>query len=154
MIIPGLVSMLIYNNSANPVSLVYNPNLSITSLINPSSNSLSLNNHRILFLWTSLRNFCYSLSLTLSWLSLTSSPSKQFLILSITPSHLFILHILSKHSILFHVTSDKGLEFVLNFFCSLGTALNMQLHFTSGYHHKDDGQTKHTNTRTIPLCIL
>ena len=32
-----------------------------------------------------------------------------------------------------------------NFFRSLGTDLDMQLHFTSGYHPKDDGQTKHTN---------
>jgi len=32
-----------------------------------------------------------------------------------------------------------------NFFHSLGTALNMQLHFTSGYHSEGDGQTEHTN---------
>ena len=31
------------------------------------------------------------------------------------------------------------------FFWSLGTALDMQLHFTSGYHPKGDGQTKRTN---------
>ena len=49
------------------------------------------------------------------------------------------------NSISFHVTSDKGLEFVSNFFCSLGIILNMQLHFTLDYHLKGDGQTKHTN---------
>ena len=38
---------------------------------------------------------------------------------------LFILHVFSKHSISFYVTSDKGLEFVSNFFQSLGTAFNM-----------------------------
>ena len=32
-----------------------------------------------------------------------------------------------------------------NFFRSLGTALDMHLHFTSGYHPKGDGQTECTN---------
>ena len=32
-----------------------------------------------------------------------------------------------------------------NFFQSLGTALDMQLYFTSSYHPKDDGQTECTN---------
>ena len=58
---------------------------------------------------------------------------------------LFILHVFSKHSILSHITSNRGLEFVSNFFWSLGTALNMQLHFTSGYHPEGNGQTKYTN---------
>jgi len=34
---------------------------------------------------------------------------------------------------------------VSNFFCSLGTALNIQLYFTSDYHSKGDEQTEHTN---------
>jgi len=59
--------------------------------------------------------------------------------------HLFVLHVFSKHSVPSHVTSDKGSEFVSNFFWSLDTALNMQLHFTSGYHPECDGQTEHTN---------
>jgi len=58
---------------------------------------------------------------------------------------LFILHVFSKHGIPSHVTSDRGSEFVSNFFQSLGTALDMQLHFTSGYHPEGDGQTKRTN---------
>ena len=58
---------------------------------------------------------------------------------------LFVLHVFSKHGVPSHVTSDRGLEFVSNFFQSLGTALNMQLHFTSGYHPEGDGQTKRTN---------
>ena len=62
-----------------------------------------------------------------------------------TPSHLFVLYVFSKHSILFRVTSDRGLEFVLNFFWSLDTALNIQLHFTSDYHPKGDGQTEDMN---------
>ena len=51
----------------------------------------------------------------------------------------------SKHGIPFHVTSDRDSEFVSNFFQSLGTTLNMQLHFTSGYHPECDGQTKCIN---------
>jgi len=58
---------------------------------------------------------------------------------------LFILYVFSKHSISFHVTSNKGLEFVSNFFYFLGIALNMQLYFTSGYHSEGNGQTEHTN---------
>jgi len=58
---------------------------------------------------------------------------------------LFVLHVFSKHSIPSHVTFDRGLEFVSNFFQSLGTALDMRLHFTSGYHPEGDGQTECTN---------
>ena len=32
-----------------------------------------------------------------------------------------------------------------NFFYSLGTALNIQLHFTSDYHSEGDEQTEHMN---------
>jgi len=60
-------------------------------------------------------------------------------------AHLFILHVFSKHSVPSHVTSNRGLEFVSNFFRSLDTALDMRLHFTSGYHPKGDGQTERTN---------
>ena len=58
---------------------------------------------------------------------------------------LFVLHVFSKHGVSSHVTSDRGSEFVSNFFQSLGTALDMRLHFTSGYHPEGDGQTEHTN---------
>ena len=58
---------------------------------------------------------------------------------------LFLLHIFSKHGVPTHVTSDRGSEFMLHFFQSLGKALNMRLHFTSGYHPKGDGQTERTN---------
>jgi len=58
---------------------------------------------------------------------------------------LFVLHVFSKHSVPSHVTSDRGSEFVLNFFWSLGTALDMQLHFTSNYHPEGDGQTECMN---------
>ena len=51
---------------------------------------------------------------------------------------LFVLHVFSKHSIPSYVTSDRSSEFVLNFFQFLNTALDMQLHFTSGYHPKGD----------------
>ena len=60
-------------------------------------------------------------------------------------AHLFFLHVFSKHNIPSHVTSNRDSEFVSNFFRSLGTALDMWLHFTSGYYPEDDGQTEHTN---------
>jgi len=67
---------------------------------------------------------------------------------------LFVLYVFSKHSVPSYVTSDRGSEFVSNFFWSLGTALNMWLHFTSGCHPEGDGQTKCTNqTFKQYLCI-
>ena len=60
-------------------------------------------------------------------------------------AHLFVLYVFSKHGVLFHVTSDRGLEFMSNFFQYLGTVLNMWLHFTSGYHTESNGQTEHMN---------
>jgi hypothetical protein len=58
---------------------------------------------------------------------------------------LFVLHVFSKHGVPGHVTSDRGSEFVSHFFRSLGTALGMKLHFTSGYHPEGDGQTERVN---------
>ena len=67
---------------------------------------------------------------------------------------LFVLHMFSKYSIPSYVTSDRGSEFVSNFFRSLGTALDMRLHFTSGYHPEGDGQTEYTNqTLEQYLCV-
>jgi len=60
-------------------------------------------------------------------------------------AQLFVLHIFSKHGVPSHVTSDRGMEFVSHFFWSLGTVLDMKLHFTSGYHPQGDGQTERTN---------
>jgi hypothetical protein len=62
-------------------------------------------------------------------------------ITSIMLVKLFVLHIFSKHGVPLHVTSNCRLEFVSSFFHSLRKALNMELHFTSGYHPKGDGQT-------------
>ena len=54
-----------------------------------------------------------------------------------------------------HVTSNRGLEFISCFFHSLGKALDMNLHFTSGYHPEGDGQTEWTNqTLEQYLCIF
>ena len=58
---------------------------------------------------------------------------------------LFILHVFSKHGVPSHVTSDRNSEFVSAIFHSLGKVLDMKLHFTSSYHPKGDGQTKHAN---------
>jgi len=67
---------------------------------------------------------------------------------------LFVIHVFSKHGVLFHVTSDCSSEFVFHFFCSLGTTLDMRLHFTSGYHLKANGQAEQTNqTLEQYFCI-
>ncbi|CDO76909.1 hypothetical protein BN946_scf184594.g16 [Trametes cinnabarina] len=58
---------------------------------------------------------------------------------------LFIMHVFSKHGVPSHVTSDRGSEFMSHFFRSLGKALDMHLHFTSGYHPEGDGQTERVN---------
>jgi len=73
----------------------------------------------------------------------------------ITPTHntitslelakLFLLHVFSKHSVPTHITSDHGTEFISHVFQSLRKALNMCLHFTSGYHPEGDGQTEQSN---------
>ena len=91
----GLASVLMYNNSASPVSLVCDPSHNIISPIDLSNNSLSLNDHGIPFLWTSLRNFYHPLGLTLFWSQSTSLPSRQCLFLPMTPSHSRTQHICS-----------------------------------------------------------
>jgi len=58
---------------------------------------------------------------------------------------LFIKYVFSKHGVPSHVTSNWGTEFVSKFFRSLANALDMRLHFTSGYYLKADSQTKCTN---------
>ena len=60
-------------------------------------------------------------------------------------AQLFIIHVFSKHGVPSHITSDQGPEFISHFFQSLSLALNMKLHFTSGYHPEGDGQTEQTN---------
>jgi len=60
-------------------------------------------------------------------------------------ARLFVIHVFSKHGVLFNITSDHGSEFVSHFFHSLGTALDMRLHFTSGYHLEANGQVEWTN---------
>jgi hypothetical protein len=47
---------------------------------------------------------------------------------------LFVTWVFSKHGVPSHITSDRGLEFVSHFFRTLGAALKINLHYTSGYH--------------------
>ena len=56
---------------------------------------------------------------------------------------LFVTHVFSKHGVPEHVTSDSGSEFVSRFFCSLRKALDMKLHFTSGYHPDVQGELEY-----------
>src|SRR5882672_1123594 len=60
-------------------------------------------------------------------------------------SKLFVTHVFSKHVGPSHVTSDHGSKFVLHFFRSLGTVLDMCMHFTSGFHPEGDGKMEHVN---------
>jgi len=60
-------------------------------------------------------------------------------------AEIFMKNIFSKHKVPAHITSDKGTEFISRFFKSLASALNMKLHFTSGYYSEADGQTEHIN---------
>ena len=58
---------------------------------------------------------------------------------------LFLIHVFAKHGLPSHVTSDHGQEFVAHFMCSLGVFLDINFHYTSGYHPEADGQTEWTN---------
>ena len=58
---------------------------------------------------------------------------------------LFVTHVFSKHGVPEHITSNRSSEFISRFFHSLEKALEMKLHFTSGYHPEGDGQTEQTN---------
>jgi hypothetical protein len=63
-------------------------------------------------------------------------------ITSMELAQLFFIHVFSKHGVLTHATSDQGKEFVTQFMCSLGELLNIDFHYTSGYHPEADGQTE------------
>jgi len=63
-------------------------------------------------------------------------------ITSVELARLFVTHVFLKHGVPSHVTSDHGSEFVSHFFHSLGTALDMRLHFTSRYHPEANGQAE------------
>ena len=67
---------------------------------------------------------------------------------------LFVIYVFSKHGVPNHVTCDRGSKFISAFFQALGKALQMELHYTSSYHPKANGQTKHTNqTLEQYICI-
>jgi transposase InsO family protein len=58
---------------------------------------------------------------------------------------LFLHHVFAKHGVPLHVTCDHGSEFTSQFFRSLGTLLNIKLHFTLGYNPQADGQSERAN---------
>jgi len=60
-------------------------------------------------------------------------------------SEVFIREVFSKHGTPIHVISDRDSEFVSKFFRALANALDIKLHFTSGYHLEVDGQIERTN---------
>ena len=60
-------------------------------------------------------------------------------------AQLFVIHVFSKHRVPLHVIYNCGLKFMSSFFCTLGKALDMKLHFTSDYHPEGDRQMEHIN---------
>ena len=60
-------------------------------------------------------------------------------------TQLFLHHVFTKHGVLLHVTCDHGSEFTSQFFWSLGSLLNINLHFTSGYNPQANSQSKRAN---------
>ncbi len=69
-------------------------------------------------------------------------------------AQLFIIHVFSKHGVPNHITSDCGSKFVSQFTHALAKALDMELHFTSGYHPEADEQTECANqTLEQYICI-
>ena len=60
-------------------------------------------------------------------------------------ARLFLTNVFAKHGVPSHVSSDRGSEFVSHFFRSLGTILDMKLHFTSGHHPEANGQVERVN---------
>jgi len=60
-------------------------------------------------------------------------------------ARLFLTHVFAKHGVPSHVSSDRGSEFVSHFFRSLGTILDMKLHYTSGHHPEANGQAERVN---------
>jgi len=66
-------------------------------------------------------------------------------ITSVELACLFVTHVFLKHRVPSYVMSNCGSKFVSHFFRSLGTALDMRLHFTSGYHPETNSQAEWTN---------
>ncbi len=60
-------------------------------------------------------------------------------------TQLFVIHVFSRHGVPNHITSDCGSEFVSQFMHALAKALDMELHFMSGYHPEADRQTECAN---------
>jgi hypothetical protein len=58
---------------------------------------------------------------------------------------LFVLHVFSKHGVPEHITCDRGSEFISHFFRTLGAALKINLHYTSGYHPEANGGSERLN---------
>ena len=132
--------------------LVYNPSHNIISPTDFSNNSLFPNDFiKKLLLSSRFDTILVIVNQLIKQVILISAHNT---ITSTDLAHLFILYVFSKHSVPSYIIFDRDSEFVLNFFYFLDTALNIWLHFTSGYHSRSDGQTKHINqTLEQYLCV-
>src|SRR5882724_4447873 len=147
----GLDFRFLSKTTANHVLSVLAPNLCATNLTDSSNSFRFQRTLGIPSPWDFIEKLPPSSSYT-SILVIVDHLSKQSLFI---PTHetitspqlaqLFVLHVFSKHGVPSHITSDHSTEFVSHLFQSLGTTLDMKLHFTSGYHPKGDRQTERTN---------
>jgi len=75
-------------------------------------------------------------------------------IMSVEVAEAFVTHVFMKHGIPLHISSNCGSEFTSHFFCSLGSLLHMNLHFTSGHHPSANRQVECLNSMFEQyLCI-
>ena len=135
-----------YKSSTNHMSLVCDPNYSITSSIDLLSNFLSPNIWNFIFI-----KFIEKFPLFYRFntiLVITKKLTKYVILIyfydiitSTKLAWIFVLYMFSKHNVSSYVTSNYSLEFILNY---LDTVLEIH-HFTLGYHPKCNEQIEYTN---------
>lgn len=56
-------------------------------------------------------------------------------------ARLFKTHVFSKHGVPDDIVSDRGSEFMSNFWTSFNSLLGVKLNFSTAFHPESDGQT-------------
>ena len=133
-------------SSTNHVLLAY---YSITSSIDLLSNFLPSNIWNFIFIkfiekFPSFYRFNIILVIINKLTKYVILISFYDIITSTELAWIFVLHMFSKYDVSSYITSNYGLEFILNFFHYLDTALEIH-HFTLGYHPKYNKQIEYTN---------
>ena len=69
-------------------------------------------------------------------------------------ARLFLLHVFAKHGVPAHFSSDHSSKFISRFLRSLGTLLNVKMHYTLGHHPEANSQVERLNQSLEQyLCI-